>query len=182
MFFIDDFIYDKTIFKKERQSNSMPDEPESDNEFVQNLKNVGKHLKKTVAIKEKAEAVKDSLTEGFDDIKELSQEQLDKVKELTGVNLNIKSEAQFIKKIFQHKDLVFLKTDAIALVLRKLGGNEEFFETVDRLTKEGYRMVHHEAVRNIPIPGGFSYSIGSIYYFQHVKYITSIYHQESNSV
>ncbi|MGI0069873.1 MAG: hypothetical protein ACREAN_06420, partial [Nitrosopumilaceae archaeon] len=84
---------------------------------------------------------------------------------------NWKSEAEFTKKIFNHKDLILVKTDAIAIVLRKMGGNEEFLERVDKLTREGYRLVHQESVHNIPTGFGVSYPLGNLYYFQNVKYI-----------
>jgi len=127
---------------------------------------------KTTHVKEAAKSITDSVTDKISDIKDSTEENVGIAKELASYqSSNLKSEGQFLKKIFQHKDLVFMKTDAIAIVLRKLGGNEEFLETVDKLTKEGYRLVHQENIRNIPLGFGFNYPLGSLYYFQHVKYI-----------
>ncbi len=132
-----------------------------------------KGLKETIGEKlDKVSDIKDSVTDKISDIKDSTEENAGIAKELASYQgSNMKSEGQFLKKIFQHKDMVFKKTDAVAIVLRKLGGNEEFFELVDKLTKEGYRMVHQESVRNIPLGFGFNYPLGSLYYFQHVKYI-----------
>lgn len=129
-------------------------------------------LDKAAGVTEKVQSIKESVTDKISDIKDKGEEHLEIAKQIAGVQKGmLKSEAQFIKKIFQHKGLVFLKTDALAIVLRKLGGNEEFLAEVEKLTREGYRLVHQESVRNIPIPGGFNYPIGNLYYFQNVKYI-----------
>jgi hypothetical protein len=42
---------------------------------------------------------------------------------------------------------VYFKTEAVAVVIRKLGALDEFLKTVDELTKEGYRMMYQEDVR-----------------------------------
>lgn len=132
-----------------------------------------KGLKEKIEEKiEKVTDIKDSVVDKITDIKDSTEENVSIAKELASYQgSNMKSEGQFLKKIFQHKDMVFMKTDAIAIVLRKLGGNEEFLELVDKLTREGYRMVHQESVRNIPLGFRFNYPLGSLYYFQHVKYI-----------
>ncbi|MGI0102943.1 MAG: hypothetical protein ACREA7_10185 [Nitrosotalea sp.] len=131
-----------------------------------------KHLDKASSVAEKVQTMRESATDKMSDIKDGSGEHFEIAKELASIQgSNWKSEAQFIKKILQCKDLVFLKTDTLAIVLRKFGGNEEFLAEVEKLTREGYRLVHHENVRNIPIPGGFDYPLGNLYYFQNVKYI-----------
>jgi len=132
-----------------------------------------KGLKEKIGGKlDKVTDIKDSVADKIGDIKDSTEENVGIAKELASYQgSNMKSEGQFLKKIFQHKDMVFMKTDAVAIVLRKLGGNEEFLELVDKLTREGYRLVHHESVRNIPLGFGFNYPLGSLYYFQHVKYI-----------
>jgi hypothetical protein len=107
------------------------------------------------------------------DIKHLTTEYLGVTKEIGKIQAaNWKSEGQFLKKIFQQKDIILVKTDAIAIVLRKVGGNEEFFEIVDNLTKERYRLVHHESIRANPSSIGPNYSLGTLYYFQNMKYIS----------
>jgi len=132
-----------------------------------------KGLKEKIVEKlDKVTDVKDSVVDKISDFKDFTEENTAIAKELASYQgSNMKSEGQFLKKIFQHKDMVFMKTDAIAIVLRKLGGNEEFLELVDKITREGYRLVHQESVRNIPLGFGFNYPLGSLYFFQHVKYI-----------
>lgn len=132
--------------------------------------NTSKHLDKASGVAEKVQTMRESVTERIGDIKDGSSERFEIAKELASIQgNNLKSEAQFIKKILQSKELVFLKTDTLAIVLRKMGGNEVFLEEIDKLTREGYRLVHHENVRNIPIPGGFDYPLGNLYYFQNMK-------------
>lgn len=132
-----------------------------------------KGLKEKITEKlDKAADIKDSVVDKIGDLKDSAEENAGIAKELASYQgSNMKSEGQFLKKIFQHKDMLFMKTDASAIVLRKLGGNEEFLELFDKLTKEGYRLVHQESVRNIPLGFGFNYPLGSLYFFQHVKYI-----------
>ncbi|MGI0002974.1 MAG: hypothetical protein ACRD91_01985, partial [Nitrosopumilaceae archaeon] len=107
----------------------------------------------------------ESITENMSDVKDLAKEH--------GSNQmsNLKNEAEDLKRIFQSKDLIYRKSDAMAIVLRKLGNTDGFLDVVEQLTKEGYRLVHHENVRDIPIFAGFKYSFGSFYYFQNKKYI-----------
>lgn len=121
---------------------------------------------------DKVNEIKDSLTGKIGEMRETAEENADIAKDLASIQgKNMKSEGQFLKKIFQSKDMVFMKTDASAIVLRKLGGNEEFLELFDKLTREGYRLVHQESVRNIPLGFGFNYPLGNLYFFQHVKFI-----------
>ena len=83
---------------------------------------------------------------------------------------SVKAEAQDLKKIFESKDLVFYKTDAVAVVLRKLGGLNEFLAAVDKLTKQGYLLVAWEDISgsSIPLIGGM---LGTFYIFQRSKYV-----------
>lgn len=120
---------------------------------------------KTSKVKEIVQDLKESVTENMSDVKDLAKEH--------GSNQlgNLKSEAEDLKRIFQSKDLIYRKSDAIAIVLRKLGNTDGFLDIVEQLTKEGYRLVHQENVRDIPIFAGFKYSFGSFYYFQNKKYI-----------
>lgn len=132
-----------------------------------------KNLKEKIEEKlDQATDMKDSIVDKIGDLKDSTEENVAIAKELASYQgSNMKSEGQFLKKIFQHKDMVFMKTDALAIVLRKLGGNEEFLDLADKLTREGYRLVHQETIRNIPLGFGFNYPLGSLYFFQHVKYI-----------
>jgi len=73
---------------------------------------------------------------------------------------SVKKEGEDIKKALEKQDLIYLKTDALAVVLRKLGGFE-------KLTKEGYLLVWTEPVTSI-LPMG-SRLAGNFYYFQKGK-------------
>ena len=99
----------------------------------------------------------------------------EKTKELGEKEVHgIKAESKDLKKLHDHKDLIYLKTDAVVIVLRKLGGLDEFLQLVDKLTKEGYWMMNSEDVKNLPGSFGLSLPtipIGTLYYFQHKKYI-----------
>ena len=131
-----------------------------------------KYLDKTSELKETLQSATESVTDKISDIKEKTQEHAETIKEHGSDQLeNVKSEAEDLKRIFQSKDLIYRKSDAIAIVLRKLGNTDGFLDVVEKLTREGYRLVHQENVRDIPIFAGFKYSFGSFYYFQHVKYI-----------
>lgn len=81
-----------------------------------------------------------------------------------------KKESQFSKKIITSKDVVLMKTDSIAVLVRKKGFEEEFFKEFDNITKEGYQMMHSEELTD-PVPV-INVTIGYLYYFQHKKYIT----------
>lgn len=82
---------------------------------------------------------------------------------------NVKKEGEDIKKALQKKELIYLKTDALAVVLRKLGGLDEFLAVFEKLTKEGYLLVWTEPVTSI-LPMGFRLA-GNFYYFQNQKYV-----------
>ena len=97
-----------------------------------------------------------------------------KVKE-TGISVKeqlgyMKKDTQFSKKIIKSKDIVERKTDSIAILVRKKGFEEEFFKEFENITKEGYKMMLSEEITD-PIPG-VRVVIGSLYFFQHKKYIT----------
>lgn len=146
---------------------------ESSKKIVDGLKKTTKYLGKPLEIKDKMQEATESFSEHLGEIKDQGKEYLGITKSLTADQLgNLKSEAQDLQKIFKSKDFVYYKTDAIAIALRKLGKTKEFMDEVDKLTREGYRLVHQEVIRNIPLGGGFSFPLGSFYFFQHIKYIT----------
>jgi hypothetical protein len=80
---------------------------------------------------------------------------------------SVKKEGDDIKKALEKKDLIYLKTDSLAVVIRKLGGLDEFLRVFENLTKEGYLLVWTEPVTSI-LPVGFRL-VGSFYYFQKGK-------------
>jgi hypothetical protein len=144
-----------------------------------------KVLATSESAKVKLDTVKDTTVEQADRIKEVAGEQLDRLEEVQeklepakkvaeGQASSWKEEMTDLKRIFQSKNLVFFKTNAFAVVLRKLGGLDEFLDVCDKLTKEGYRLVFSETNKppvDIPIPG-LKIPLGTFYYFQHRKYIT----------
>lgn len=79
-------------------------------------------------------------------------------------------QAKRIKKLWQSKEIVQLKTDAIAVLYKKRGYEEKFFEEFDKITKEGYQMVLMEPVRALNA-GSIDIQIGTYYYFQKGKFI-----------
>lgn len=82
---------------------------------------------------------------------------------------NLKKEGEDIRKALKNPDLIYLKTDALAVVLRKLGGLDEFLAIFEKLTKEGYLLVWTEPVSSI-LPGPLNLP-GNFYYFQKGKLI-----------
>ena len=81
----------------------------------------------------------------------------------------MKKEAEDIKKALEKKDLIYLKTDALVVVIRKLGGLDEFLAVFEKLTKEGYLLVWTEPVSSI-LPYGTGF-VGTFYYLQKGKLI-----------
>lgn len=78
--------------------------------------------------------------------------------------------AKQVKHLWRSKEIVQLKTDAIAVLWKKRGHEEQFFAEFDKITKEGYHMVLSEAVKAIDA-GPIAIQIGSYYYFQHRNFI-----------
>ncbi len=145
--------------------------------FFKRMKDGIKNIEKVTEVKDKVEEVGESIKEEISDFKEDAEEKIspvkEAVKEVGKEQLEaIKKEAQDMKRIFESKDIVFFKTDEMAIVLRKMGGLDEFLATVDKLTKQGYRLIFKEQVRDIPLPLGFKLPLGTFYYFQKAKYIT----------
>jgi len=111
------------------------------------------------------ERIKESVSDVEKDIVDISKEQRG----------GIKKEYKDIEKIRHHKEFIYYKTDALAIVSRKLGEFDEFLKVVDELTREGYRMMNSEDVKNILANFGISMpgqNRGILYYFQNKKYIT----------
>ncbi len=81
----------------------------------------------------------------------------------------LKKDSVYLKKILQSKNIVYIKTDATAILVRKKGNEEGFFEEFDKITKEGYKMMLSEEVTD-PIPG-INVILGYVYFFQNKKFI-----------
>ena len=90
--------------------------------------------------------------------KELNEEVQENKKQIIG---KVKS----IKKLWKNKEIVQLKTDAIAVLFKKRGYEDEFFTEFDNLTKEGYRMMLMEPVKALDA-GPLDIQIGNYYFFQ----------------
>ena len=75
-----------------------------------------------------------------------------------------------IKTLWRSKEIVQLKTEAIAVLWKKKGYETQFFEAFDKITKEGYHMVLSEGVKALDA-GPIDIQIGHYYYFQHRNFI-----------
>ena len=80
-----------------------------------------------------------------------------------------KSNVSFLKEIMSSAEIVFLKTDAIAILIKRTGESKIFFEEFDKITREGYDLKSQEPI-NDPIPK-INIALGYIFYFQNKKYI-----------
>jgi len=81
----------------------------------------------------------------------------------------LKKDSIYFKKILNSKNIVFLKTDATAILVRKKGNEQEFFKEFDNITKEGYKMMLSEEITD-PVPG-IKVNLGYVYFFQNKKFI-----------
>ena len=91
--------------------------------------------------------------------KELHEEIGEEKKQLVG-------HAKRVRHLWRSKEIVQLKTDAVAVLWKKKGYEEKFFEEFNRITKEGFQMVLMEGVKALDA-GPIDMKIGSYYYFQH---------------
>ncbi len=91
--------------------------------------------------------------------KELHEEYNEDKKQVVG-------HAKRIKQLWRTREILQLKTDAIAVLWRKKGYEEQFFEEFDKITKAGYQLVLMEGVKALDA-GPIDIKIGSYYYFQH---------------
>ncbi len=115
-----------------------------------NIPNMG--LKEKFSKKDKAgktETVKNELHKEYDEDK----------KQVVG-------HAKRIKQLWKSKEILQLKTDAIAVLWKKKGYEVQFFEEFDKITKAGYQLVLMEGVKALDA-GPIDIKIGSYYYFQH---------------
>ncbi len=111
-------------------------------------------LKEKFSKKDKSEK---STTGGIK--KELGSEYDEGKKQLVG-------QAHRLKNLWKSKEVVQLKTDAIAVLFKKKGYEEKFFEEFNKITKEGFQLVLMEPFKAIDA-GPIDIQIGNFYYFQH---------------
>ncbi|MEK0336040.1 MAG: hypothetical protein QQN41_01225 [Nitrosopumilus sp.] len=98
---------------------------------------------------------------------------------ILGTGSSIKEQLSHLKKdskwqleLLQSDKVVYLKTPRIAVLVRKKGNEVEFFEAVDDITGEGYRMMIQELISD-PIPMvKVDLTKIRVYYFQNKKYIS----------
>jgi len=91
-------------------------------------------------------------------------------KELNEDKENVIKHSKRIKKLWQTKEIVQFKTDAIAVLWKKKGREDEFFENFDKLTKEGYELKMSEGIKALDA-GPIDMQIGLYYYFQHKDFV-----------
>jgi hypothetical protein len=136
-----------------------------------------KNLKKSVEkIDDAQDKIKQKSIETVEQLKH-TKEIVAEAKEMTAKHTQgAKAEVQDLKRVFDRDELIYFKTDEMAIVLRKLGGLDQFLDVVNKLTKEGYLLVWAEDVQNVTTTFGINvpgipYKLGSFYYFQHSKYL-----------
>jgi len=85
---------------------------------------------------------------------------------------HLKKDSLWQKELLESDKVVYLKTPRFAVLVRKKGNEAEFFEAVDEITGEGYRMVLQELISD-PIPMvKVDLTKIRVYYFQNKKYIS----------
>ena len=99
-------------------------------------------------------------------IKEKLQEKTDPLTSKLGY---LKTDAKDIKKILETKDVIFKKTDATVILVKKKGELKKFLQVFDSITEEGYELKAKETVTD-PIPK-LNVNLAYLYIFQHKKYI-----------
>jgi hypothetical protein len=82
----------------------------------------------------------------------------------------LKEEGASINEIFKSDNPIFRKTDAIAILVKKVGNFDGFQNALDEITREGYIFVFREEVRGIPFLSKLN-PFGDLYYFQNSKFM-----------
>ena len=117
-----------------------------------------------MGLKEKFSKKGKSEKSSTDDIKkELGSEYDEGKKQIVG-------QAHRLKNLWKSKEVLQLKTDAIAVLFKKKGYEEKFIEEFNKITKEGYQMMLMEPFKAIDA-GPIDIQIGNFYYFQHKSFI-----------
>ena len=80
-----------------------------------------------------------------------------------------KKGSLYQKKILETDQIVHIKTDATAILVRRKGNETAFFKEFDKITREGYQLILHEEI-NDPIPG-LNIKLAYVFYFQHIKFL-----------
>ena len=90
--------------------------------------------------------------------------------ELADDKQKVLKHSKRIRNLWKTKEIVQLKTEAIAVLWKKKGLEDEFFAEFDKITKDGYEMVGMEGVKALDA-GPIDMQIGMYYYFQHKDFI-----------
>lgn len=80
-----------------------------------------------------------------------------------------KSDVKDVKAILETKDVIYLKTDYIAVLVKRKGELKKFLETVEMLTKEGYELKTQEAITDA-VPK-LNLTLAYLYIFQNRKFL-----------
>lgn len=82
----------------------------------------------------------------------------------------LREEGASVNEIFKSDNPIFKKTDAIAILVKKVGNFDGFQDALDKITKDGYIFMFKEEVRGIPFISKLN-PFGELYYFQNTKFI-----------
>jgi len=110
-------------------------------------------LKEKFSKKDKSEKSTDGIK------KELGSEYDEGKKQVVG-------QAHRLKSLWKSKEVVQLKTDAIAVLYKKKGYEEKFLEEFNKITKEGFQLMLMEPFKALDA-GPIDIQMGNFYYFQH---------------
>lgn len=81
----------------------------------------------------------------------------------------LKSDIKDVKSILETKDAIYLKTDSIAVLVKRKGELKKFLEAVEMLTKEGYELKAQEVITDA-VPK-LNMTLAHLYIFQNKKFI-----------
>ncbi len=110
--------------------------------------------------------------------KKNSKKKTKKISKITGFGIkktkNIGKEFKELVKFRKLKTSLYYKTDASAIVIRRLGEYDAFFKINDDLSREGYRCSRSENIENLPKALGLHVDAGfpgmTLYIYQRMKY------------
>ena len=81
----------------------------------------------------------------------------------------LKSDIKDVRAILETKDAIYLKTDYIAVLVKRKGELKKFLEAIEMLTKEGYELKAQEVITDA-VPK-LNMTLAHLYIFQNKKFI-----------
>ena len=81
----------------------------------------------------------------------------------------LKSDVKDVKENLKTENVIYLKTDSIAVLVKRKGELKKFLETVDKLTMEGYEIKSQEAITDA-VPK-LNMTLAYIYILQNRKFL-----------